>query len=87
MLGEFVKSAVCRRTLTPTPALRPGPRPRRWRSKAHAPVARKPCFLAPRERGLPQASPRCLASANNPAAARSSGCNWLSTPTCCSASA
>ncbi|PPU69061.1 hypothetical protein XpiCFBP4643_05835 [Xanthomonas pisi] len=47
---------LCLRTLTPTLALRPRPRLRRGRSKAaRAPVARKPCFLAPagegRERG------------------------------------
>ncbi|PPT99209.1 hypothetical protein XarbCFBP7408_15520 [Xanthomonas arboricola pv. guizotiae] len=35
------------RTLSPTPAPRPGPRLRRGRSKARAPVARKPCLLAP----------------------------------------
>ncbi|QCX68532.1 hypothetical protein DFG55_20860 [Xanthomonas campestris pv. campestris] len=31
---------------------RPGPRWRRGRSKARAPVARKPCFLAPEGEGL-----------------------------------
>ncbi|PPT74109.1 hypothetical protein XaplCFBP3122_17935 [Xanthomonas arboricola pv. populi] len=40
------------RTLTPTPAPRPGPRLRRGRSKARAPVARKPCLLAPQGEGL-----------------------------------
>ncbi|APP80522.1 hypothetical protein CFBP8129_24150 [Xanthomonas hortorum pv. gardneri] len=35
------------RTLTQTPAPRPGPRWRRGRSKARAPVARKPRLLAP----------------------------------------
>ncbi|PPU08168.1 hypothetical protein XarjCFBP7645_11560 [Xanthomonas arboricola] len=36
-----------RRSLIPTPAPRPGARLRRGRSKARAPVARKPCPLAP----------------------------------------
>ncbi|PPU15269.1 hypothetical protein XacyCFBP2565_08990 [Xanthomonas arboricola pv. corylina] len=39
-------------TLTPTPAPRPGPRLRRGRSEARAPVARKPCPLAPAGEGL-----------------------------------
>ncbi|PPU66367.1 hypothetical protein XcodCFBP4690_02235 [Xanthomonas codiaei] len=39
-------------TLTPTPAPRPGPRHWRGRSKAHAPMARKPCLLAPAGEGL-----------------------------------
>ncbi|PMR88958.1 hypothetical protein C1H21_07705 [Xanthomonas arboricola pv. juglandis] len=29
------------------PKSRPGPRLRRWRSRARVPVARKPCLLAP----------------------------------------
>ncbi|PPV05545.1 hypothetical protein XbrCFBP1976_16695 [Xanthomonas bromi] len=40
------------RTLTPTPALRPGPRLRRGRSSARAPKARKLCPLAPMGEGL-----------------------------------
>ncbi|RFF71453.1 hypothetical protein D0A39_10065 [Xanthomonas campestris pv. campestris] len=36
----------------PTPAPRPGPRLRRGRSKARAPMARKPCLLAPAGEGL-----------------------------------
>ncbi|PPT74752.1 hypothetical protein XarbCFBP8152_18475 [Xanthomonas arboricola] len=46
-------------TLIPTPAPRPGARLRRGRSKARAPVARKPCPLAPRERrpALPPFAP------------------------------
>ncbi|PPU65607.1 hypothetical protein XcodCFBP4690_03715 [Xanthomonas codiaei] len=44
------------RTLTRTPAPRPGPRLRRGRSKAHAPMARKPCLFAPTGEGL---STRC----------------------------
>ncbi|QDS14342.1 hypothetical protein FPL04_00800 [Xanthomonas arboricola] len=36
----------------PTPAPRPGPRWRRGRSKARAPMARKPCLLAPTGEGL-----------------------------------
>ncbi|QNM60571.1 hypothetical protein XHV734_1766 [Xanthomonas hortorum pv. vitians] len=54
------------RILTPTPASRPGPRLRRGRSKARAPVARKPCLLAPQERGF-DPSPvgrRCPAGAD-----------------------
>ncbi|PPT19645.1 hypothetical protein XarCFBP6771_12880 [Xanthomonas arboricola] len=39
-------------TLTPPPAPRPGPRLRRGRSEACAPVARKPCPLAPAGEGL-----------------------------------
>ncbi|PPU31915.1 hypothetical protein XspCFBP7912_14225 [Xanthomonas sp. CFBP 7912] len=41
----------------PNPSLRPGPRLRRGRSKAHAPVARKPCLLAPRGEGLHLVTP------------------------------
>ncbi|PPU49331.1 hypothetical protein XarbCFBP6827_19885 [Xanthomonas arboricola] len=36
----------------PNPAPRRGPRLRRGRSKARAPVARKPCLLAPQKEGL-----------------------------------
>ncbi|MQP77418.1 hypothetical protein CQ393_16180 [Stenotrophomonas sp. MYb238] len=36
----------------PNPAPRPGPRQRRGRSIARAPVARKPCGLAPQGEGL-----------------------------------
>ncbi|PPT22054.1 hypothetical protein XarbCFBP7629_11070 [Xanthomonas arboricola] len=39
-------------TLTTPPAPRPGPRLRRGRSKAHAPVAPKPCLLTPEGEGL-----------------------------------
>ncbi|PPU43002.1 hypothetical protein XcyCFBP4188_12835 [Xanthomonas hortorum pv. cynarae] len=56
--------AASPRTLTPTPAPRPGPRLRRGRSKAHAPVARKPCLLAPQGEGflslLPSGEGRAL---------------------------
>ncbi|PPT74093.1 hypothetical protein XaplCFBP3122_17825 [Xanthomonas arboricola pv. populi] len=41
-----------RRTLSPTPAPRPGPRLRRGRTNARAPVARKPCLGAPVGEGL-----------------------------------
>ncbi|PPU49987.1 hypothetical protein XdyCFBP7245_21935 [Xanthomonas dyei] len=41
-----------RRTLTPPPAPRPGPRLRRGRSYARAPTARKLCLLAPTGEGL-----------------------------------
>ncbi|PPU82406.1 hypothetical protein XhhCFBP4925_08835 [Xanthomonas hortorum pv. hederae] len=44
--------AVFRRPLTPTTAPRPGPRLRRGRSKARAPMARKLCLLAPTGEGL-----------------------------------
>ncbi|PPU44078.1 hypothetical protein XcyCFBP4188_08120 [Xanthomonas hortorum pv. cynarae] len=40
------------RTLTPTPAPRPGPRLLRGRSKPRAPVARKRCLVAPAGEGL-----------------------------------
>ncbi|UIE42409.1 hypothetical protein KOJCDNHJ_04077 [Xanthomonas citri pv. punicae] len=38
--------------LTQTPAPRPGPRLRRGRAEARAPVARKLCLLAPAGEGL-----------------------------------
>ncbi|UDI80714.1 SufE protein involved in Fe-S center assembly [Xanthomonas citri pv. mangiferaeindicae] len=38
--------------LTQTPAPRPGLRLRRGRAEARAPVARKPCLLAPAGEGL-----------------------------------
>ncbi|QBH02344.1 hypothetical protein EYC57_01235 [Xanthomonas oryzae] len=52
---ELSDLAVCRRTLTPTPAPRPAPRPgprpgprqRRGRSKARAAMPRTLCLLAP----------------------------------------
>ncbi|PPU16311.1 hypothetical protein XarbCFBP7610_21040 [Xanthomonas arboricola] len=40
------------RTLTPTPAPRPGPRWQRGHSQARAPVARKLCLIAPGGEGL-----------------------------------
>ncbi|PPT34198.1 hypothetical protein XabCFBP2524_16155 [Xanthomonas axonopodis pv. begoniae] len=40
------------RTLFPTSAPPPGPRLRRGRSQARAPMARKPRLLAPVERGF-----------------------------------
>ncbi|NHF64230.1 hypothetical protein FFY45_00110 [Xanthomonas hortorum] len=49
--------AAFRRTLTLTPAPRPGPRLRRGRTRAHAPVARKPCPGAPAGEGLSLPSP------------------------------
>src|SRR5690606_19481184 len=48
----MVQAYGLRLPLTPTPAPRPGPRQRRGRSKARAPVARKPCLLAPQGEGL-----------------------------------
>ncbi|PPU73418.1 hypothetical protein XmelCFBP4644_07835 [Xanthomonas melonis] len=45
--SRVAASAPSHRTLTPTPALRPGPRLRRGRSSARAPTARKLCLLAP----------------------------------------
>ncbi|NHF65036.1 hypothetical protein FFY45_04440 [Xanthomonas hortorum] len=51
---------MTRRLLRPYPhpnprsAPRPGPRLRRGRSQPRAPVARKPCLLAPKERGFRQ---------------------------------
>ncbi|MFS8393326.1 hypothetical protein EIQ02_02555 [Xanthomonas campestris pv. raphani] len=55
-MAELPQMAVCRRTLTP--AQRPGPRLRRGRSKARAPMAREPCLLAPEGEGLTTFSPR-----------------------------
>ncbi|PPT47561.1 hypothetical protein XarbCFBP8147_17410 [Xanthomonas arboricola] len=46
LMAELSQMAVCR------PAPRPGPRWRRGRSKARAPMARKPCLLAPTGEGL-----------------------------------
>ncbi|PKV11093.1 hypothetical protein CVO74_21350 [Xanthomonas prunicola] len=70
--------AVCRRALTPTPAPRPGPRLRRGRSKARAPVARKPCLLAP------QAGEGLHGSARRTAFPHprlpSPACHWLPLP-------
>ncbi|MQP76736.1 hypothetical protein CQ393_12635 [Stenotrophomonas sp. MYb238] len=50
------------RTLTPAPAPRPGPCQRRGRLKSRAPLARRPCLLAPRGEGLEQltGSPECM---------------------------
>ncbi|APO94278.1 hypothetical protein BI313_06405 [Xanthomonas vesicatoria] len=62
---SFRHCAASRRTLTPTPAPRPGPRLRRGRSKARAPMARKPCLLAPRGEGL-----RSIATAPTPPVAK-----------------
>ncbi|PPU68381.1 hypothetical protein XpiCFBP4643_10065 [Xanthomonas pisi] len=72
------------RTLTPNPAPRPGPRLRRGRSKARAPVARKPCLGAPQERGLGVPSPvgrRCPAGADEGAAASRMLADRTLTPT------
>ncbi|PNV26609.1 hypothetical protein xavtCFBP7764_22820 [Xanthomonas citri] len=46
--SRVATSAPSRHTLTPTP----GPRLRRGRSQARAPMARKPCLLAPVGEGL-----------------------------------
>ncbi|PPU64094.1 hypothetical protein XcodCFBP4690_10655 [Xanthomonas codiaei] len=54
-------------TLTPTPALRPGPHSQRGRSKARAPVARNPCLLAPAGEGLAAAGERRTAVLPSPA--------------------
>ncbi|MQP76737.1 hypothetical protein CQ393_12645, partial [Stenotrophomonas sp. MYb238] len=54
------------RTLTPTPAPRPGPCQRRGRSKARAPVARKPSPLAPQREGLNSSPDRRGAWGNLP---------------------
>ncbi|RMW95659.1 hypothetical protein D9R12_07745 [Pseudoxanthomonas spadix] len=43
------------------PASHPGPRQRRGRSKARAPVARKPCLLAPPRAGDRGQNPRDVA--------------------------
>ncbi|PPU45424.1 hypothetical protein XarbCFBP7697_06170 [Xanthomonas arboricola] len=45
-------SGLRSRTLTPIPAPRPGPRLRRGRSLAHAPMARQLCLLSPTGEGL-----------------------------------
>ncbi|PPV02682.1 hypothetical protein XvhCFBP2543_10950 [Xanthomonas vasicola] len=55
------------RTLTPTSAPRPGPRLRRGRSKARAPLARKPCLLAPRGRGALSPAPLVCEAADGAA--------------------